>query len=852
MIDLPVKEVWPQLQEALRKQGRAVLTAPPGSGKTTLLPLLLLQEEWLAGRNMLMLEPRRLAARMAADRMASLLGQKTGETVGYRIRFEKKVSVATRIEVVTEGILTRMLQDDPALEQFGLVIFDEFHERSLHADLGLALCLDSASALREDLRLLVMSATLEVEPLSRLLGAAPIIRGGGRIFPVTVRYLSPPGTSRLQSGPGYSCPATVQATAAAIRLAAREHPGDILSFLPGAGEIRATAARLSEFAAKESWLVLPLFGDLPGKEQDRAVLPDPDGRRRVVLATSIAETSLTIEGVTMVIDSGWNRTVRFDPDRGLTKLVTERVSRAAATQRTGRAGRLGPGFCYRLWDETLQQSLPERNRPEILAADLCRLALELRGWGVADQNTLAWLDPPPEIAFARACELLTELEALDSQGRITSHGRRLAALPLHPRLAHLLLVAAGQGQLETAADLAALLVERDLLNSAPGRQRPVDLELRFLALTAFRQGRNGEVRSLGGDPDLCRRVDQASRQFQRLCPSQAASKNRARQSVGSLLAHAYPDRVAAGRLGSRERYLLASGRGARLAADDSLAGQPWLVAASLDAERQDGRIFLAATINPEELRAYHRGQIQMVEEVGWDERGCVVSRREERYLRLPLSSRPATPAPPDLAQPLILAEIRRRGLELLPWSKPGRELQARICCLRQWQPEGKWPDLSDGALLAALEQWLPPWLEGIHCLDQLKRLDLATILRASLDWPQQQAADELAPTHLEVPSGSRVRLEYHPGEAPVLAVRLQELFGLAESPRICGGKVPVTLHLLSPAGRPVQITNDLGNFWNTTYREVKKELQGRYPRHHWPDDPWAAQPTARVKRKIRK
>jgi ATP-dependent helicase HrpB len=850
VIDLPVMEVWPQLRQALREQGRAVLTAPPGSGKTTLLPLLLLREEWLSGRTILMLEPRRLAARMAADRMASLLGEATGETVGYRVRFEKKISATTRIEVLTEGILTRMLQDDPALEQVGLVIFDEFHERSLHGDLGLALCLDSASALRDDLRLLVMSATLEVEPLSRLLGGAPIIRGSGRLFPVTVRYLPATPADLYQVGPGYSFEATVRATTTAIRQAVTEQAGDLLVFLPGAGEIRATAERLRESNPAESLLILPLFGDLPQKEQDQAVLPDPGGRRRVVLATSIAETSLTIEGVTTVIDSGWSRSPRFDPDRGLSKLVTERVSRAAATQRTGRAGRLGPGLCYRLWDQQLQATLPERSRPEILAADLCRLALELSLWGVNEAAALTWLDPPPDNALAKARELLIELEALDKQGGITPHGRRLASLPLHPRLAHLLLAAAGHDQLETAADLVALLSERDLLSAAPGRSRPTDLDLRLQILAAFRQKRNGEVRALGGDATLCRRVDQVSRQFQRLCPP--GSGNRGRQSLGGLLAYAYPDRVAACRPGSRERYLLASGKGARLPGDDALAGQPWLVAASLDAERQEGRIFLAAALNPEELRTWHAGQITLVEEVDWDERGCLVCRQEERFLHLPLSSRPGKTVPPEQAHPRLLAEIRRRGLELLDWTPASRELQARITFLRQWQPAGNWPDLRDTALLATLEEWLQPWLGRYNCLEQLRRLDLAAILRASLDWTQQRAVDELAPTHLQVPSGSRIKLEYRSDEPPVLAVRLQELFGLAETPKMCQGRVAVTLHLLSPAGRPVQITTDLRNFWETTYKEVKKELQGRYPRHHWPEDPWAAQPTARTKRKIRK
>lgn len=848
MINLPIKECWPELREALRDQGRAVLAAPTGSGKTTLLPLLLLEEEWLAGRTILMLEPRRLAARMAADRMAGLLGEPTGQRVGYRIRFERLVSPATRIEVLTEGILTRMLQDDPALERAGLVIFDEFHERSLHGDLALALCLDSVSALRPDLRILVMSATLEVEAVSRLLGSAPIIRGSGRTFPVTIRHLPVP--ERSPTAPGYSFAATVRATTAAIRLALSEQSGDLLAFLPGAGEIRAVAANLAETAGAGQIRLRPLYGELDRAEQDRAVLPEPDGGRRVVLATNIAETSLTIEGVSTVIDSGWGRVARFDPNSGLSKLVTERISRSAATQRAGRGGRLGPGFCYRLWDEGTHQTLKEQDRPEIMAADLCRLALELATWGTNDPSVLSWLDPPPATALAAARELLTELDGLDSRGVITPQGRKMAALPLHPRLAHLLLSVAAFGRTETACDLAAILAERDLLSSAPGRPRPTDLELRLAALTAFRQGRKGEVRSLGGDPELCRKVDQVSRQFQRLCPGRPDQSGP--QSPGSLLAYAYPDRVAGLRPGSRERYLLAAGRGAKLAGDDPLAGRPWLVAASLDSDRQEGRIFLAAAISLEELRTFHAGRISKLAEVEWDDRGCLVSRQVERFGKLELASRPGGTLNPDQVRTRLLAEINRRGLALLPWSPAARELQARLICLHRWQPAGAWPDFSETGLLTILEEWLGPWLTKINCLDQLARLDLPAILEARLDWQQRQKADQLAPSHLEVPSGSRIRLQYQPGEPPVLAVRLQELFGLADTPRICAGSIPVTLHLLSPAKRPVQITTDLRSFWNTTYKEVKKELQGRYPRHHWPDDPWVAPPTARIKRRVKK
>lgn len=833
MFSLPIEEALPRLRAALAAHDAAVLQAPPGAGKTTLVPLALLDEPWLGKRSILMLEPRRLAARAAAARMSHLRHEAIGETVGYRIRFDAKISKATRIEVLTEGILARRLQSDPGLDGVGLVIFDEFHERHLHADLALALTLDSRRHLRPDLKVLVMSATLDGAAVSKLLGDAPIVTSEGRSYPVDVRYLP-----RDPDGP------SPQAVADAVLRALNEQDGDVLAFLPGAWEIRRTRELLENTLGGNAD-VFPLYGDLPWEAQDQAL--QPGTRRKVVLATPIAETSLTIEGVRVVVDSGYARVPQFDPKSGLSRLTTQRISAASAAQRAGRAGRLAPGVCYRLWTETTQRGLIPQSIPEIRQADLAPLALELAAWGVKDAKSLAWLDPPPAPALNQARALLAELDAIDGEGNITATGRAMARLPLHPRLAHMLALAQQQGLGMLACDIAALLSEREILVGEA--RRTVDFEARLEALRAFREhGRAGAAKHQA-DPNGCARVNQAAQQYQRLLAGKKPETGDAGQA-GLLLALAYPDRVALARSAGGERYLLASGRGARLHASEMRLRQPCIVAASLDAGATEGQIYLAAPVEPETLREHLPEHIKVEEIVRWDEaQAAAVARREERFGALLLESRPLAKTGPEKMRAAMLDGIRCLGLAALPWTSAARQWQARVLCLRAWAPEENWPDVSDDALFADLERWLGPYLDGITRRDHLARLDLLECLKTLLDRKQQQRLDEGAPVLLTVPSGSRRALAYEPGQPPVLAVKLQEMFGQADTPRVGFGRIPVTLHLLSPAGRPIQVTQDLRGFWERTYAEVKKELKGRYPKHPWPDDPWSAPPTARAKRR---
>jgi ATP-dependent helicase HrpB len=832
LASLPIAPVLPDIRQALA-QGPAVLTAPPGSGKTTGVPLDLLSAPWLAGSRILMLEPRRLAARAAAARMSSLLGERIGETVGYQVRFDRRIGTRTRIEVLTEGILTRRIQQDPELAGVGLVIFDEFHERSIHADLALALCLDLCQ-LRNDLRLLVMSATLDAGPVAALLGNAPVITGHGRSYPVTTDYPDREADGRIAA-----------VTAQGIRRVLLDRTGDILAFLPGAGEIRETHELLAA-QPDDAIAIRPLYANLDRDEQEQAILPDAGGRRRVVLATSIAETSLTIEGIANVVDSGWSRLPRFQPATGISRLATVRVSRAAARQRAGRAGRLGPGYCLRLWTRHQHHGLVPFHPPEIRAVDLAPLALELALWGVIDPAELRWLDPPPAPAFEAARQLLTDLGALDKAGRITAAGRRLAALPLHPRLGHMLVAADAMGQGPLACDVAALVSERDILRSEE-RNATADLHARLRLLALYRGKGAAAVRAEGGDVPACRQAEKLAGQWREMLGS--AEKGYDEEMAGVVLAFAYPDRIAARRPGRREQYLLAGGRGAVLPPGDPLAASPLLAVASLDAGQQEGRIFLAAAVDAAELRAEQPGLFHWQQQVDWDERQQRVIAVKREYLgRLVLREEPWPAAAADAVSRAMADGIRRMGLESLPWSREARQLQARINSLRQWQPEGGWPAVDNETLLADLD-WLLPFLSGITRREQLKQLDLTAIFTAMLDWRRQQELERAAPQRLTVPSGARIRLDYRPGEAPVLAVRLQEMFGLTETPAICHGRVRVLLHLLSPAGRPVQVTDDLAGFWQRAYPEVKKELRGRYPRHAWPDDPLTAKATGRVKRK---
>jgi len=839
--DLPIYSILPEVRLILASSRCAVLSAPPGSGKTTVVPLALLTEPWLAGRRILLLEPRRLAARLAASFMAGQMGETVGQTVGYRVRFASKVSARTRVEVVTEGILTRRLQSDPELTGVGLVIFDEFHERSLESDLALALCRDVMTGLRDDLRLLVMSATMDTAAVSLLLDKAPVVIGHGRIFPVATVHLPPPAATD-SSRPDH----VAINTARSIRQALTEHPGDLLAFLPGVGEISRTKTLLTTLADAAGLALLPLHGSLNQADQDRAVRPDAKGRRRVILATSIAETSITIEGIGMVVDCGWKRLPRFDPNSGLSRLATVRISRASANQRAGRAGRLGPGVCYRLWHPGVEQGLQAFDRPEILEADLAPLALQLARWGVADPGQLAWLDPPPTGAMAQARELLTRLGALDLTGSITATGKQMAALPLHPRLAHMLCEARGQtGASPLGCDLAALLAERDILS---GAARSVDIEDRLHALMVFRAQGPAAARTLAADPDACRRIDQVSRQLADLLVSPKKNSPHA-ASIGSLVALAFPDRIAQQRDNARGSYRMASGRGASLPRHDHLAGTPYLAVANLDASKQEGHIFLAARLAKDDILALFSDQITREDMVQWEAKAATVAARGQvKFGALILAEQPLSRPDPEKVRAALMNGIRAMGLAALPWSDKARALQARIMSLRVWQPGENWPDLTDNALLPAMAAWLAPYLDGIKTRQQLQALDLEEILKGRLDWTQQRRLEQEAPTHIQVPSGTRVRLQYSgDGSPPVLAVRLQEMFGLAETPTIDRGRMPVLLHLLSPARRPVQITRDLRGFWDRGYRELKKELQGRYPRHHWPNDPWAAVPTARIK-----
>ncbi len=825
--ELPIGAVLDELGRALAAHPGAVLEAPPGAGKSTVVPLALLDAAWLARRRILMLEPRRLAARAVAARMAATLGEPVGARVGYRMRLDTRVGPTTRVEVVTEGILTRLLQSDPALEAYGIVIFDEFHERSLAADLGLALCLDVQRHLRAELRLLVMSATLDGAAVATLMGGVPRITSAGRAYPVEVRHArrDPEQVERE--------------VAATVRRALAEEPGDALVFLPGAAEIRRVERTLASLDLPADTRVLPLYGELEAGAQDAALAPSPPGTRKVVLATSIAETSLTIAGVRIVVDAGLARVARFDPATGMSRLETEPVSLASAEQRRGRAGRVESGVCYRVYTAAAERRLAPAALPELLATDLAPLALDLACWGT-QAAALRWLDPPPAAHLAQARELLAALGALDAGGAATQVGRRMAALGVHPRLAHMLLVAAGAAQ-PTAALLAALLSERDVARTRPG-ERDADIGKRLELL----EGR--AVAGLDADRGALDRVRKLARQWQRT-PRAGDLPGRpvADAEPGLLLACAYPDRIAR-RRADTGRYLLANGRGAMFQGADALARHEFLVVATLDGGGREATIRLAAPVARADLLRHFADRIETVDRVEWQRReAAVIARREWRLGALVLEESVLQPPPAERALAAMLEGVRDLTLEALPWTAAARGFCTRVAFVRgaAGPGGGGWPDLSFPALEATLEDWLAPYLEGITRRDHLARLDLLPILKSRLDRAQQAALETLAPTHLSVPSGSRIAVDYTQ-EAPSIAVRLQEMFGLATTP-LLAGRVPVTIELLSPAGRPVQVTRDLASFWARGYAEERRELKGRYPRHHWPDDPLAAQPTARAR-----
>ena len=847
---LPIDVALAPLRQALATHTSAVLQAPPGAGKSTVVPLALRDEPWLRGKRLLMLEPRRLATRAVAQRMAQTLGEGVGRTVGYRMRQDTKVSAATRIEVVTEGVLTRMLQNDPGLEGVGAVIFDEFHERSLQADLGLALTLDARTNLAPQLRVLVMSATLDGAAVARLLDDAPVIGAAGRMFPVETRYAGkglPLLPATLAAGPRHH-DSPERLMVQLIQRALREEHGDVLVFLPGAREIRRVQAAL---AAGAGVTVLPLFGDLTAAQQDAALAPLA-GTRKVVLATNIAETSLTIPGVRVVVDGGLVRRARFDPVTGMSRLETERISRASADQRQGRAGRLEPGVCYRAWSEGAQPSLAAFTPPEILEADLAPLALELASWGTRDAHELRWLDAPPGAMLASARDLLTRLGALDSTGRITPHGRQIAGVAVHPRLAHMLLRARELGELRLAANLAALLSERDLLRGGTGA-RDADVRARLEVM-------RGEESPSALDHGALQRSRRMAGDLVRQLKSSSDRGTGADGNAGLLLAFAYPDRIGRRREAGEGKFTLANGRGAQFAEPQGLARQELIVAVDLDDRERDARILLAAPLGRRELLEHFADHIQRTVVVEWNSREqAVIGRRRVLLDAIVLEDKPLVPVPADAARAALLTGVRELGIAALPWDRDARDLQARIEFVRTAMagasgavaavPGAAWPVVSDAALGETLQAWLAPWLDGMTRREHLARVPLSEALLALLTWEQRRDLDKWAPTHLGMPSGSWARVDYLDASAPAVAVRLQEVFGLATTPRLGSGRVPVTFKLLSPAQRPVQVTRDLASFWRGAYSEVRKDLRGRYPRHYWPEDPLQAEPVRGVRRK---
>jgi ATP-dependent helicase HrpB len=843
---LPIDTALPALTGALRAHNAAVLVAPPGAGKTTRVPLVLAGEAWAAGKKILVLAPRRLAARAAAARMAATLGEAVGATVGYRVRFAAKVSRATRIEVVTEGVFTRLVLDDPALTGVAAVVFDEFHERSLDADLGLALARDVQLGLREDLKLLVMSATLDGARIGNLLGDGPVIESAGRAFPVETRYL---GREAQQ-------PVERQVTDAVLR-ALRADSGSLLVFLPGAAEIRRTETFLRERIADSDIDVVALYGALDADAQDRAIAPAPPGQRKVVLATSIAETSLTIEGVRVVIDCGLARVPRYEPDVGLTRLETVRVSRASADQRRGRAGRTEPGVCYRLWDEPQTAALEPANQPEILAADLSGFMLDLAFWGVADPAALAFLDQPPAPALSEARSLLRALGAIDHDGRITGEGRRLRRLPLPPRLARMVVDAADLGEAELAAEVAVVLTERGLGGN------DVDLAHRVDALHRERSQRARDALVVAkrwtriAEDTHSPRGEGAEREVSR-------GRGGGTLSIGSLLALAYPERVAKNR-GSGGAFLLANGRGASVDPTSALARAPFIAVAEVTGTAGQGRIVLAAALDANEIEAQFADRIESREEIVFDAAsGSLRARRLRRLGAIVLAEQPMPVAPSEETARVLADAVARLGVDRLPWTKSLQQWRDRVGFLRRVDPAAtrerqvagstsanddgdEWPDLSDAALAASAADWLVPALAGKTALSSLQSDALADALHGLLPWRLSRRLDAEAPTHFSAPSGSVVPIDYAAEEGPKLAIRVQELFGLDRHPTIAAGRIALVVELLSPAQRPVQVTRDLPGFWRGSYGAVKAEMKGRYPRHPWPDDPLAATPTRRAK-----
>lgn len=811
---LPIIEIIPDLKKGLAEHNTLILQAAPGAGKSTYLPLQLLNEPWLAGKKIILLEPRRLAAKTVASRLAFQLNEEVGETVGYKIRFENKISKSTRLEILTEGILTRMLQEDGALENIGLVIFDEFHERSLHADLALALTREIQTILRPDLRILIMSATIDGEKLSSVLNNAPIITSKGRQHPIKFNY----------EGADEKIPLHLQ-MARVIKKAMNENSGDILAFFPGAGEIARTAEILER--EKINAKIFPLFGDMPIHLQQEAILPAKNGERKIVLATSLAETSLTIEGVNIVVDCGFSRVPKFDTRSGLTRLETIRVTKDSADQRAGRAGRLGPGICYRLWTEDFNHHLVPHRSAEILDADLAALVLELSNWGTEEINSLTWLSTPPAGTVMQAKELLEQLGALE-KNKISIRGKEMLRLPTHPRIAHLLIEGRKSKQRSLACDIAALLEERDPLPKEAG----ADLVLRIEVLRKFRR-----KEFVNADKKRLERIERIAQQWRKLIGTEIENSNPNHEEVGKLIAAAYPERI--GKMETQGRFRLANGRMAKLEDGDSLINEKWLAISNLDGgTSKDGKIYIAAPLNPKDI-SYLASEKKTIE---WDDKkGELIAKIEKRVGEIILESKAIKNISDEEKIEILIDAVRKNGMELLDWKEKVTDWLARIECAKKWNESGNWPNVNREYLLSSSKEWLAPYLSQVKRKEDFKKLDLLTILSSTLSYEQQHRLEKLVPEKIIVPSGSFIRIQYNAdGNFPVLAVRLQELFGMLETPTVCDGKIKLMMHLLSPAYRPVQVTQDLMSFWQNTYPEVRKELRMRYPRHSWPEDPFTA------------
>ncbi len=808
--DLPIKEVIPEIKEELSKSNTLIVKAPPGAGKSTLLPLVFLNEKWLNGKKILVLEPRRLAAKSIAARLADLLGENLGETVGYRIRFESKIGPNTKIEVLTEGILTRILQQDNSLENVGMIIFDEFHERSIHADLALALSRESQQVLRPDLRLLVMSATLDTPELSSAL-KSKLIESEGRQYPVEIKYAGEADEKVLP-----------ELCARLIKQVIDEHPeGDLLVFLPGQGEIKKCEQLLKR--GTNGILIRPLYGQLPFKEQKAAIFPDKNGTRKVVLATNIAETSLTIEGISIVIDSGFERKAQFNPNSGLTRLETQRISKDSADQRAGRAGRLNEGTCYRMWTLGVHSKMKTHAAPEIEQADLAPLALDLAQWGIQDANELIWITPPPSGNLSKAVKLLHELDALENN-RITAHGKELQKLPTHPRIAHMLLAAEQMDQISLACDLAALLEERDPLAKEVG----IDINLRIEALRRFRKDGRGPLR--------LKQIEKIAQQYRKIFNANCDNGFFDEHDTGLLIAYAYPERIACARPGNNAQFQMANGKFAAAGHKDDLAHAPWLAIANVADRQGSGKIFLASPLNPKDLLP----MVKTKETISWNtKKGGLLATEDLRIGNIILKSTPIDEPNQEEITKVICQAIEKEGKSLLNWDENVDQWQNRIISLRAWNPNESWPDVSTEKLLKSNEEWLTPYLAQVRSPEDLKKINLFEILRYSLSIEKQEMLEKLAPRKIKVPSGSEIKLTYQPnGSDPVLAVRLQECFGMTHTPKVNNDKQNVLMHLLSPGFKIVQITSDLKSFWNEGYHEVRKDLRMRYKKHFWPENPW--------------